>query len=472
MPWQDRIRKAAYRSPKGTRMEFQFKDVARRFRKRTTVFEFAGVDESYVQQNGYSSRAYPIRAYFSGPEHDRQATQFEALILEHGIGRLEHPFYGPVDVIPVGEITRRDDLVTAANQTVIELEFSTSLATLYPTSQVQPQSEVLAALAAFGPLAAKSFADAALLDKAASRASLTGSVRNLLNSVSKNLEGIADAVASISRTFHDIEDTINHGLDVFVGQPLLLAQQISDLIKSPSRAFAGLSDRMNAYSALADDIFGSEAGRPEDGLVGTLGLPVNGEKAANGFHLADVAAMASLAGLIEACVAEPIADRLRTAGSSSSVNRSSNPTSNLPGVGARIQTRPQAQRAAQAIAARFDALVAWRDAGYATLNAVPIGSNRTDPLGNARLDTGEAYQQIQSAVALATGFLVEISFSKVPERRLITDRPRTILDLCAELYGRVDNDTLDLFIVTNDLSGDEILEVGAKRELLYYPEAA
>ncbi len=84
-----------------------------------------------------------------------------------------------------------------------------------------------------------------------------------------------------------------------------------------------------------------------------------------------------------------------------------------------------------------------------------------------QIDTGGAYQQLQDAVALTAGFLVEISFSLKQERVIILDRNRTIIDLAAELYGSID-DQLDFLISSNDLSGSEILELPRGREIVYY----
>ena len=78
-----------------------------------------------------------------------------------------------------------------------------------------------------------------------------------------------------------------------------------------------------------------------------------------------------------------------------------------------------------------------------------------------------AYQRLQEAVAITAGFLVEISFTLKQESIIILDRPRTIVDLVAELYGTVD-DELDFFITSNNLSGSEILELPKGREIVYY----
>ena len=84
-----------------------------------------------------------------------------------------------------------------------------------------------------------------------------------------------------------------------------------------------------------------------------------------------------------------------------------------------------------------------------------------------RIDTGEVYQPMQDAMALTTGFLVDLSFSLVQERRVVLGRARTMVDRVGELYGSVD-DQLDFFINTNDLSGDEIIEIPAGRTVVYY----
>lgn len=83
------------------------------------------------------------------------------------------------------------------------------------------------------------------------------------------------------------------------------------------------------------------------------------------------------------------------------------------------------------------------------------------------VDTGEAYQALETSVALAAGFLVETSFTLTEERRIVLGRARTFVDLVAEVYGELD-DRFDFFIATNKLSGDEIIELPIGREVVYY----
>lgn len=121
-------------------------------------------------------------------------------------------------------------------------------------------------------------------------------------------------------------------------------------------------------------------------------------------------------------------------------------------VNSQFTTKTEAIQAAETILTQFDDVVTWRDANYEALE---------------QIDTGAAYQKLQEAVAIAAGFLVEISFSLKQERAIVLDRSRTIVDLAAELYGSVD-DQLDFLINSNNLSGSEILELPKGREVVYY----
>ena len=138
MAWNDRLREAAYTSPNGTRLTFDYEDVRNTVDKKTTGFEFPDANGTFVQDLGHSGRRYPLRIFFWGADYDQEAEAFEALLLERGIGKLEHPIYGAIDVVPFGTITRRDDLKTNANQAVIELTFWQTINLVYPTAQTDP----------------------------------------------------------------------------------------------------------------------------------------------------------------------------------------------------------------------------------------------------------------------------------------------------------------------------------------------
>lgn len=429
MAWQDRIREAAYTSPSGTRLVFAFEDVRLEVTKRSTPFVFPGVDGAYVQDNGRGARSFPLRCFFTGGDHDLDAEAFVEALLERGLGRLEHPFYGTFDVVPLGQITRRDDLRDAANQTVLEVTFSESLAAVYPRLQSSPRQAVVAELEALDAAGAAQFEESADLSTVAAQEETKAKTRSLLQDVSAELAELAAATSKISDEFQDALGAVNDGIDVLIGQPLGLAQQLYGLITAPARAVTGIKTRFDGYAALIDRVTTAADAQPALAFTGGVVLPSRRRLVSNAFHLAGLLSSSALAGMIQSTLEH------------------------------QFESRPEALLAAAALLDELGDLVVWLDAGFATLATVG---------GAGGIDTGAAYQALQGAVALAAGRLVEISFALQPERRIVLDRPRTILDLSAELYGSIEDEQLNFFIASNGFTGSEILEIPRGRTVVYY----
>lgn len=413
MAWNDRIREAAYTSPNGERIRFDYEDVRREFDKKTTGFDFPDADGTYVQDLGNTGRRYPLRLFFWGADYDLQAEQFESLLAERGQGRLEHPIYGTVDVVPFGTITRRDDLKTAANQAVVEVTFWETIGLVYPTRQADPASQVRQAVENYNAAAAEDFADGVSVETAAQRVTLLNRYESLIGSVESGLQAVADVQDDVRKQFNAINDSINQSIDTLIGKPLDLAFQTSLLIQAPARATASISDRLQAYRNLSDSI-----------LAGDGASVANDTRAnrVNEFKAFELTASGAVTGSIV-----------------SAVNN-------------QFSRKTTALQAAEDILAQFESVNSWKDDNLVELDLI---------------DTGGAYQRLQEAVALTAGFLVEISFTLKQERRIVLDRARTIIDLSAELYGSVD-DQLDFLIQSNNLTGSEILELPRGREIVYY----
>lgn len=418
MSWKDRLGEAAYTSPGGTRQTFAYEDVSSEVDKRAATFQFPGVDGTYVQDNGQSERRFPLRCFFSGADCDREAQAFEDLLLERGQGSLEHPLYGKKNVVPFGTITRRDDLKSGANQSVVEVTFWSTLGAVYPSSGVSFKGELVASLGKTTDKLSRAFSKAMRLDTEARRANAKLSVREGLRNIQGALGKVAAATDSVNREFRQLQSEINFGLDVLIGQPLLLARQLINLTTAPARALAGIAARLESYAALLDRMVRSSASSPADVSV----IPALRVRRSNDFHLASLLASAAVQGAV------------------SSTNETT------------FTAKPEALAAAEAVIAQAEALTAWSDERYGGLE---------------QIDEGEGYQALQETVALAVGFLVEISFSLVPERAIVLDRPRNIIELAAEIYGSID-DRLDFLISTNKLTGSGIIELPRGRRVVYY----
>jgi hypothetical protein len=441
--WQTRLREAAYTPPSGARnrIKFQYVDVSREFDLRGTPHEFPQVNDAYVQRTGFGSRRYPLTCYFSGPNHDLIATAFEAALMEPGIGKLEHPMYGTLtNIIPLGTVTRNDALATGANQSVVQVTFWTTTTKPYPNANPQAQNEIALAAAGFNVQAAQQFSVKMNLAKATDRAGAIATIKGMLKTVSGAMQKVSTATASVRRKMQDIQDLLNFGMDVLIGQPLLLAQQISNLCQAPANALVGLESRLDGYKRLASSIWeDSAAANPAERLGSGSSLLTTRTRLANDFHAADLFGSNAVVGSVLSAASKP-------------------PPSESP----TFTTRTQALVAAAVIAEQFDAAMAKRDEGFAALGGM-------GGVSEAQLDTGESYQALQSLVATTLGFLVQTSFGLKAERRIVLDRDRTIIDLSAEVYRAVDQ-KLDLIITSNDLTGDQILELSSGTEIAYYPD--
>lgn len=411
MSWEERIKEAAYTPPSGTRLTFDYEDVKQTVELRGTLYDFVDTQGTYVQSTGSSGDSFPMRIFISGPNYDTKAKTFMAALKEAGEGLLEHPIHGMRTVVPLGRVLRRDDLKTAANQAIFEFTMWETIGSLYPSGHVDPASQVLQAVSDYNAAAAAEFADVITLDTQIEAVALENKTRGIIDAISASVSSVSDSTQAVRDQFDDIFDSVNNSISVLVGDPLTLAFQVVQLVQSPARAISLWSDKLDAYKNLADSIFGQVV-QPSSG----------DSRNKNAFYADDLAGAGALTGAV------------------------------VGAVNSTFSTRPEALEAAQELLLLSDKLNTWRELNYESLGQV---------------DTGGAYQQWQNAAAIAAGFLVQISFALAQEHVIILDRPRTIVDLSAELYGSID-DKLDFLIDTNNLTGDEIKELPVGRLIKYY----
>lgn len=411
MSWTDRLREAAYTSPSGTRIRFDFEDVTRSQDRKTTAFEYPDGDGTYIQDLGSTGRRYPVTAIFWGEDYDLQATAFEAVLNERGAGVLTHPIYGQIDVVPFGSIERADRLKSAGNQATVTVTFYETTGIVYPDALTNPADAIRATVDAFNQASAADFADGIEVANVAEGVTLANQWQSFIGIVDSALSSIAATQAETLSQYEAVKAAIDNSIDVLVGKPLTLAFQAQRLSQLPAQIVGGAGARLDAYGNLANSL---TSGEPQgQGLDNT---------ALNLFKSGETNATAAVAAQV------------------------------LSVVSSDFETQNEAINAADAVLSTFDSVVAWRDANYPVLGII---------------DTGDSYQRLQEAVALAAGFAVQLSFTLKREQRLILDRPRNIIELVGELYGTVDSE-LDFFINSNALTGDEIIELPSGRELVYY----
>ena len=414
--WEGRLKQARYQSPSGIVVAFDYEDVEATFPKKTSAFESAAGDGTYIQDNGLSSARIPLTIIFHGDDYDERADTFLKALLEKGEGILTHPVYGEVDCVPFGDITRQDALKTAANQAIFSVEFyETTGLSLGQLGNFQQLFEV------YEDLAAGSFADKLNTTDIANRETFKSKFQRTLKTVERGLTNATRIVEGASKRTEAVSESINRGLDLLVGQPLTLARQTQIMIGEPARIVGATRERLRAYRNLARDIFG----------LGTAAPDSFDFENSNGFQ-SDLLFAGSL-----------VANSAITAEL------------------ATFETKPQYLKAADELAQLADEMIQWQDDNFASLS-------QTDTVQEETTDTGAGWSELIDLLSLIIGNLVARSFDAKTEYRVELSRDRSMVDLCFELYGTADPAQLDIFQQQNELGGDEYFVIKRGRSIVWY----
>lgn len=415
MAWQDRLKEAAWTSPSGNRFVWLFENVSRSVEKKGAVWEFPDAEKiTFVQDLGATGRKYPMRVIFNGDDHDLVAESFLNALEEVGISKLEHPLYGEKDVAVIGTVSSRDDLKTAANQSVFEFTAWETIRSLYDFSTTNLASEVVTQTDSFNETASEGAASKTETDTVAESVTLRQKYNQQLNRVKTALQPLYDTVAELQQAADAVEQAISATLNTLVGDPLLYFQQLTILLDFGARAETLVKNKLAGYENLARSIIDQASSI----VTGTD----SSNNDSNNFQADDVVALAAVTGQA------------------------------LSIVSSEFQNQQEAIEAADGLNQLFDEVTAWRDQNYQALE---------------QIDEGATYQAALNVVQTASAYLIEQSFSLPQKRSLILINPRTLHELAAELFGEVD-ERIDELIILNNLVGDEILLIPKGREIVYF----
>jgi prophage DNA circulation protein len=260
--WADRLAEAAYTTPSGLRITFDYEDISTTFEKKTTAFEFPDADGTLVQDKGRTGQKFPWRIFFWGGDVDKKAAVFEAAMKERGFGQLETPLYGKFTVVPFGEIRRIDALKTAYNQVIFEVTFWETIEGPYPATVQDAANAALTALDLFNDSSAAAFATSLDQGSISEEQGLLDTLNDLVDQVGDVLDTIAAVQAVVQDALNDAFAVVDNALQTFVGDPLTLAFNVQTMIQTPATAMGNIGAQLDAYGNLAADIFGGPTAGP------------------------------------------------------------------------------------------------------------------------------------------------------------------------------------------------------------------
>lgn len=404
MSYLDRLRTARYIAPSGTEFIFKFDDLRRAISKKAGIHELPQQDEANVQDLGNTAIRFAIDAYFTGADYDQTADSFWEALSERGQAKLLHPRWGDLQVLPLTSV-QNEAFVDGMRRASFRIEFIRVSDIQYPTTIIQVEAAIGDSLDSMEGATSEAYGEQFDPESAADSAAAKGS---LLDSLDDFSEGISDAIAEIESVSEEINRRVSefeNAMDQLILTPLLLAQSLVQLYRTPGRAVIRITRKIDGYGVMLQN------------LVSYVAPQTKSQAATRTLQAAAI-----LAGMAESTLTGDLANR---------------------------------SEAVSACEALWAALTAAIELIESVEGSVPGYSAPADILA-----------WIRDILARAAAMLLEKSFSLKTERRISLEGDRTPFDLVYELYGDIEH--LDEFIDQNRLQADEIFLIPRGREVAYY----
>jgi hypothetical protein len=469
------LKKGKYVSPEGTEVTFDYDIVSRETELKTGVFTYPARDGARVQHQGKGAVTFPLTCIFSGEDCMEQADAFEATLWERGTGELQHPIYGTVNVKPVGNINREDNLVSKVNESTVTVTFTEHI--------VDDDTETINAVAAdsieeklekFSEAVSEGFAEAlssieSLGEQIAAEAALNKQVQAIIDALeplamadkklypdwlasSKELkESVGGLYGKTTQATGKREKTFTSALNI--------ARLALRLAKQPAKLATSLSTKIQGYSTLTSMLINQFKNDPFDTKkiksafnAAWLGLSSATASVASGsaVSIANVASSSKKGGSKSQAESGSAADS-SGGGQGSSYSPSGVPVSRNSGAA----SREEAVEAASHVIQMLEDITSFGDSKIVLNTFVDANAS--------------SHMLLQEIVHESAQLIMNASFSLPMQRTFTLGRDRQVLELCAELYGTVDY--LDDFIALNNFSADEIELLPMGTRVTYYVQS-
>lgn len=474
MAWADEIATAAYTSPSGKKIEFNFASaLTRKTPLKTAENVFPDVDGAEIQSLGLGGKKFPMTALFNGGDCLTQASDFEDALCERGVGVLEHPIYGKMNVVPTGEIERIDDLVSSLNESHVKVTFAETIVDeSFPDGEVAAVDDLDAAAAAYEDAAAESFADMIETASIDDQLQLQSVLKAHTDAIFKGIDKIMAKVDKVLETTRKIQKKIQtlkkniqkmlSSVDKMVAAATEIATAIIQIARLPSEIAIDAMAKIEGYATIATSILNNVKKDPVGAAAiknqfAATSAALGGIVAANAFGVAKSALKASRAPAGGQASGGGNGSAGGNSGSASGGNTSGSGSSGGSTMarvsGGGFASRADALQAAEQIAALFENYKNYMDAQTAK---------------NAFVDSGEGYAALLETVVTSIKIIQTYSFSLPTTKIKKLGRDRQTIELLCELYGAEGFSRLDEFIMDNKLNADEIVLLPMGREVRYY----
>jgi prophage DNA circulation protein len=440
MTYPDRLRDATYTSPSGIVTSFDFTELSREITHRIGAFEFSGINGTLHQDRGVSGEVYPLTIYLHGLEYDLAADTFLDSLKEIGPGFLEHPRWGRRRV-QVLSITQTENAAERGGQAVFEIQFQETLEREFPLTATALNVQTTALADTAQESAIDNFSDQVDVTDLSNELAHEQEILLSAEKVDSALAGIVTTDQDISERFRTAINNVLNNAAEYVQDPFEYATQITNAIRVVAEIPGKISSKLQGFQNLLNVL------QTRDMTGATL-------QNKNAVLVDELLGTMAVVG-----VSESISQALSET-SALSRDQSGRAIISVPNVDTGFQTREELAAVVTYLQDNSTGLINYLDQAQ--------GIFENNILSESYIQSVQSYVQTWQVAGTVIKSALGISFELPIKRIKILDKPDTIIGLSFEFYGNVDDVVLDYFILTNNLTGNEIIEVPRGREIVFY----
>ena len=421
MAWEDRLKNAEITTPDGRLYPFLYEDVSRDAKNKTSPYTFSDKKGAFVKNFGVGIVRFPLRMFFNGPNYDLVAKKFDVSTGLPGNCELNHPMYGVITVV-IESVRRQDNLQSAGNQAIFEVLMVETIVQDVPLSDGESRSSIFDRIADFVEDAGEVL-DEAIYNVTNSDVFNFAKERwnNFLGAYRKTFDTITNKTDELRERFDTTLLGIQGNIDLLLNKPQELASAVSNAFRIPADSPELAQTKNRAYYGLIGDLQNA-----------VLGTTVDSKNQ----RLEQQTQIVGL--LVGVCESNLLASE----------------------DGQSFVTRTDAINAA------VELLDAYRDA-QEFLDNEQVSSEAAD-LEERFIVSDLNTQNLIDILKSTAGNLINLSFSLKQERIIELQKDRAFVDLCHELYGDTNPETLDFFEKTNAFADQEFILIPKGKEVRYY----
>lgn len=454
--WVNRLRVAKYISPNGIESTLKIDVLSRIGGKKASMHEILNKNEAIPQDQGNKSRTYPIEAFFTGDNGDQEAdTFYNSLHEQYSIenaGILKHPRWGDIAVMPF-DVQQNENLVNEGGIFRVIVSFREIPDSIFPVIGQVDQFQITSEITDMESI----LEDANLsinVDDLGDYASFSARIKDVVSIVEDALGEIASTVDEVEDQFRLIQDDINRALATG-GTALEIMSQINNLIRLPSGILDSSIAKLDAFGTIAQGILSSST--TTTGNTGTaLSVTSQTSTKVQAYATMIVALTNSFTDTFD-----PKADRINEINQATifqSVAYFSSAVISEAALFTEFKTRDTASNTLDLINETNDLVIESNSIIYQDLADVTIDKAYT-PDHNTENILGEI-------IGNTNAILIERSFDLKSKFTEILKTSSDAITLTWKYYK--DNDMLDFFLETNNITDEEFLEIGIGREVVSF----